>query len=293
MSEIKKIAVTTDTNSGLMPNSYDKEGLFVLPMPFIVEGEAMLESVTLSREIFYENLRADKNISTSQPSVTEVTDFWSDILKDYDQIVHIPTSSLLSNAYSTAESLAKDFDGKVFVVNNLRISEPLKQSAFDAVKLRKQGKTAEEIKEYLESTAGDYEVFASLDSMKHLKKGGRISPAVATIGSILKLRPVLKLADGKLEKFAIPRTMQKASELIKTAIATDLKEKYKEYVEKGEMRICLVYGENAKDTDALKAELEKLFPSVPVLDSAPMSLSIACHVGPNVIALGLIRVVND
>ncbi len=293
MSETKKIAVTTDTNSGLMPRQYDDKGLFVLPMPFVIEGESMLESVTLSRENFYVSLKADKNISTSQPSVTEVTDFWSEILKEYDQIVHIPTSSLLSNACSTAQTLAKDFEDKVFVVDNLRISEPLKQSAFDAVKLRDSGKTAEEIKAYLESTAGDYELFVSLDSMKYLKKGGRISPAVATIGSMLKLRPVLKLANGKLEKFAIPRTMQKASELIKTAIATDLKEKYKEYVEKGEMRICLVYGEDAKDTDALKTELEKLFPSVPVLDNAPMSLSIACHVGPNVIALGLIRVVND
>lgn len=293
MSELKKIAVTTDTNSGLMPCQYDDKGLFVLPMPFVIEGEAMLESVTLSREDFYVNLKADKSISTSQPSVTEVTDFWSDILKEYDQIVHIPTSSLLSNACSTAQALAKDFDGKVFVVDNLRISEPLKQSAFDAVKLRDNGKTAEEIKAYLESTAGDYELFVSLDSMKYLKKGGRVSPTVATIGSMLKLRPVLKLANGKLEKFAIPRTMQKASELIKTAIATDLKEKYKEYAEKGEMRIGLVYGEDAKDTETLKEELEKLFPSVPVLDSAPMSLSIACHVGPNVIALGLIRIVND
>ena len=293
MSETKKIAVTTDTNSGLMPRQYDDQGLFVLPMPFVIEGESMLESVTLSRENFYVSLKADKNISTSQPSVTEVTDFWSEILKEYDQIVHIPTSSLLSNACSTAQTLAKDFEDKVFVVDNLRISEPLKQSAFDAVKLRDSGKTAEEIKAYLESTAGDYELFVSLDSMKYLKKGGRVSPTVATIGSMLKLRPVLKLANGKLEKFAIPRTMQKASELIKTAIATDLKEKYKEYVEKGEMRIGLIYGEDAKDTDALKTELEQLFPSVPVLDSAPMSLSIACHVGPNVIALGLIRVVND
>lgn len=292
MSEIKKIAVTTDTNSGLLPLKYDNQGLFVLPMPFIIDGEVMLESVTLSRENFYENLRADKNISTSQPSVTEVTEFWDKLLKEYDQIVHIPTSSLLSNACSTAQSLAKDYENKVFVVDNLRIAEPLAQSAFDAVRLRDSGKSAQEIKEYLEKTASDYELFVSLDSMKHLKKGGRISPAVATIGSMLKLRPVLKLASGKLEKFAIPRTMQKASELIKTAIAEDLKGKYKEYADKGEMRICLVYGEDKTATDELKVELEKLFPSVPVLDSAPMSLSIACHVGPNVLAFGLIRVVN-
>lgn len=293
MSEIKKIAVTTDTNSGMMPHDNEAQGIFVLPMPFIVEGEAMLESVTLSREEFYENLRSDKSISTSQPSVTEVTEFWSEILKEYDEIVHIPTSSLLSNSYSTALALSKDFEGKVHVVDNRRISEPLKQSAFDAAKLRDQGKTAEEIKAYLEETGGDYGVYVSLDSMRYLKKGGRVSPAVAAIGSMLKLRPVLKLANGKLEKFATPRTMQKAADIIKTAIATDLKEKYKEYADKGEMRICLIYGENAKDTDALKAEIEKLFPSVPVLDCAPMSLSVACHVGPNVVAMGVVRVVND
>lgn len=285
-----KIAITTDTNSGMVPHEAEEQGIFVLPMPFIIDGVCQLESVELSRDAFYEKLISNANVSTSQPSVGDVTEFWTNILKEYDQIVHIPTSSVLSNSFSTALALAKDFEGKVFVVDNKRISVALKASVFDAAKLRDKGNSAEEIVRILEERRAEYSIYISLESMKYLKKGGRVSPAAAAIGSILKIRPVLALLGEQLDKFALPRTAQKAKETIKQAIIKDLNEKYGEYVKNGEMRLCIVHAENEQEAVALQAEIEKLCPDVPFLWCDPMSLSIACHTGPGTIALACMRV---
>jgi len=287
---MKKIAITTDTNSGMLPKQTDAEGIFVLPMPFIIDGVCLLEGIELSRDDFFEKLIAGSDVSTSQPSVGDVAEFWTNILKEYDEIVHIPTSSLLSNAFATAFTLSKDFDGKVHLVDNKRIAAPLKSSVYDAAKLREQGKSAEEIVKILEEQATDYAIYLSVDSMKYLKKGGRISPAAATIGSILKIRPVLALFGEKLDKFAISRTPQKAKETIKAAIAKDFSEKYKEYIDNGEMRLCVIYAENEIETENFKAELEKAFPNVPIMWNDPMSLSIACHTGPGTIAVAYMRI---
>ncbi len=287
-----KIAITTDTNSGMMPGESEAQSIFVLPMPFIIDNEVLLESVDLSREDFYEKLKAKANITTSQPSVGEVSEFWRNILKDYDQIVHIPTSSNLSNSYSTAVSLAKDeeFDGKVFVVNNLRMSVCLKSSAYDAAKLRDKGMSAEEIRSELEAHAKEYSLFISLETMEYLKRGGRITPAAAAIGSLLKLRPVLRLVGGKLDKFAVPRTLQKAKDAVIAAVKEDLAGEYKEAVEKGEVRLVVAYNENREAALAWEEELKKLFPNIPFLSCDEMSLSIACHTGPGSLAFGIIRV---
>ena len=290
MEQLKKIAVTTDTNSGLMPHELDEQGIFVLPMPFVVDNECFLESVDLSRADFYEKLKGDSKITTSQPSVGDVSEFWTNILKEYDKIIHIPTSSYLSAACATAQTLAQDFNGKVYVVDNHRISAPLKWSALDAAKLRDQGKTAEAIVNILTEQSADYSVYLSLDSMEYLKKGGRVSSAVAAIGSILKLRPVLQIKGAGIEKFALPRTIAKANLLMKEALLDDLANKFKDYAEKDEMRLIVVYGENEKDAVALQREVEKYFPNVPFLAPNPMSLSVACHTGPNTIAICLIRV---
>ena len=288
--ETKKIAVTTDTNSGMMPHEYENQGVFVLPMPFVINGVSMLESIELSRKEFYKQLKSDANISTSQPSTSEVSEFWAKILKEYDEIVHIPTSSYLSSSCATAQMLAKEFGGKVHVVDNHRISVVLKQSVFDAVSLRDQGKGAEEIVKILEESRSDYTLYCAVESMKYLKKGGRVSPAAATIGSILKLRPVLSLKDGKLERFALPRTTPKAYETLKTAIVKDLKERFKEYAERGEMRICAIFGEDQSEVELLCKELQKLCPNIPFLFNDAMSLSIACHTGPSTVALACMRV---
>ena len=290
---MKKIAITTDTNSGMLPHENEDQGIFVLPMPFIIDGVSQLESVDLSREEFYKKLKSNSNVSTSQPSVGDLTEFWQKILKEYDEIVHIPTSATLSASFETAKAQAKDFGGKVHLVDNRRISVALKSSVFDAAKLRDQGSSATEIVEYLEKTKSDFSVYFSLESMQYLKKGGRISPAAAAIGSILKLRPVLHIAEGgKLEKLALPRTVAKAKDTMKNALSADIKGKFKEYADKDELRLCVVHAENEEEAELMKAELQKLFPNIPFLWCDPMSLSIACHVGPGTLAIACVRIVK-
>lgn len=293
MSEIKKIAITTDTNSGMFPHEHDDIGLFVLPMPFIIDGADYLESVTLSRADFYEKLTSNADIKTSQPSPADVESFWRDILKEYDEIVHIPTSSLLSNSFSTAKSLAEgeEFAGKVFMVDNKRISIALKSSAFDAVALRDQGMSAAEIAQTIEAMSADYSIYFSPDTMKYLQKGGRVSKFTATIGSILKVCPILTLQGGPIEKYQVlnPRLAPNA---IKKAIKNDLNGKFKEYYEKGEMRLAVIFGKSPEDSQAFLEDIKASFPDLEVVYFDPISLSVACHTGPKVSAAACIRVVK-
>lgn len=287
---MKKIAITTDTNSGMIPHEYDAQGIFVLPMPFIIDDVCLLESVELSRDDFYQKLMSGSAVSTSQPSIGDVTDFWTEILKEYDEIIHIPTSSLLSNSFATAKVQAEAFDGKIHMVDNKRISLPLKSSVFDAARLRDKGMSAEEIVEILTAQAADYCVYFSLETMEYLKKGGRISPAVAAIGSILKLRPVLRLQGEGLEKFATPRSLLKAKAMMVDAIKEVLSTTFKEYVDKGEMRLGIIHAENESEAKIFEEEIKKAFPNIPILSCDTMSLSIACHTGPGTLAICCIRV---
>lgn len=292
MDTKKKIAITTDTNSGMLPGEGESEGIFVLPMPFIIDNDCLLESVDLSREVFYEKLISKAKISTSQPSLGDLSEFWTKILKDYDEIVHIPTASTLSASYASAKSLAEDFNGKVHVVDNHRISIVLKSSVYDAKNLRDNGDTAQEICNKLEETQYDHATYFSLESMEYLKRGGRVSAAAAAIGSILRLRPVLCIHQGKLVKYALPKSLTKAKMTMLDAIKKDLSEKFKEYADKGEMRICLVYGDNKEEVASFEQEVRKEFPNVPILYNDPMSLSIACHTGPKTFALACTRVLK-
>lgn len=289
MEQIKKIAITTDTNSGMLPNQTDKEGIFVLPMPFVIDENCLLEGVHLSRDDFYEKLVSKAKISTSQPSLGDLGEFWTNILKEYDEIVHIPTASTLSASCAAAKALAEDFGGKVFVVDNFRISISLKSSVYDAKKLRDEGKSAQEIRETLEDMKFDYSTYFSLESMEYLKRGGRISAAAAAIGSILRLRPVLSIEKGKLVKYALPKSLTKAKMLMIEAVRKDLAGRFKEYAEKGEMQLALVYGDNKEDVASFEREVRTAFPNIPVLYNDPMSLSVACHTGPKTLALALLR----
>ena len=288
-----KIAIVTDTNSGMFPHEADNIGLFVLPMPFVIDGEPKLDGIDLTRDEFYAHLKGKSSITTSQPSVGEVSDFWKNILKDYDKIVHIPTSSCLSASCATAQNLAKEeeFAGKVFVVDNGRISISLKRSAYDAVALRDKGWDAQAIADEITARKDEHSIYFSLESMEYLKRGGRISPAVAAIGSMLKLRPVLRVFQGKLEKFTMPRTIPKAKEAMKMAVQKDLTEKFKD-VPHDELCIYLAHGENTQETDSWKAEIEKQFPTIPFASDDPMSLSVSCHTGPGTFAIGICRIVK-
>jgi DegV family protein with EDD domain len=290
--DMKKIAITTDTNSGMIPHEQDDKGIFVLPMPFVVDGESLLDRVDLSLDDFYAKLIGGSKVSPSQPSAADVSEFWTEILKEYDEIVHIPTSSFLSAACSTAQALSAEFGGKVRVVDNHAISIALHTSVINAATLRDKGLSTEDIATTLESMTNDYSVYFSLHGMEYLKRGGRISAAAAAIGSILKLRPVLHLNDGKLEKFATPRTPVKAKEIMKAALADDLNNRFKEYYEKGEIGLIFAHAHNPEEVEEFKAEITKLYPQLPVLACDEISLSVACHTGPGTLGVGCMRLIK-
>ena len=288
-----KTAIVTDSNSGITQAEGKEAGIFVLPMPFLIDGNPYLEDIDLTQSEFYKHLeKKDTSVSTSQPSIGDLSDFWNDILKTYDEILHIPMSSGLSQSCATATALAKDFGGKVHVVNNQRISITQKESVFDAKKLLERGKNAAEIKDYLEATKLDSSIYIAVDTMKYLKKGGRVTPAAAAIGSILKIKPVLQIQGDKLDKFALARSLSKAKEIMKEAIRKDLNVRFKSLFEEGEMTISVAHTNNYGEADIFVEELKEMFPDIPFRFSDPLSLSVACHIGPGALAVGCTRIVK-
>lgn len=289
---ILKTAIITDSNSGISQKEGKELGIFVLPMPFIIDDVPYFEDINLTQDEFYQHLKnPDANVSTSQPSVGDVLDLWNEVLQSYDEIVHIPMSSGISQTCATATALAKDFGGKVHVVNNQRISVTQRESVFDAIKLLERGKNAEEIKGYLETTKFDSSIYISLDTMKYLKKGGRVTPAAAAIGSILKIKPVLQIQGEKLDKFALARSLSKAKETMKAAIAKDLKTRFKAFADNGEMTVSVAHTANFEEAEIFVQELKETFPDVPFRYCDPLSLSVACHIGPGALAVACTRIV--
>ena len=287
---MKKIAIVTDSNSGIGKNA--PEGVFVVPMPFLINDEDYFENINLSQEEFYKLLSEDANVSTSQPSIGNLSDFWTDVLKDYDEIVHIPMSSGLSNSCATATSLANDFDGRVYVADNRRVSISLKESVYDAVKLREAGKTAAEIKEYLVNTSADSSIYIAVDTMKFLKKGGRVTPAAAMIGSILKIKPILQIHGEKLDKYMLARGSIKAREILKEALKKDLEGKFAEYTMKGEMCVSVAYTDNPAEAEKFMAEFQEMMPEIPVHFNDPLPLSVTCHIGPGALGVACTRFIK-
>ena len=290
MKTIKKIAITTDSNSGILPEEYKDKGVFVLPMPFLIDGEPYFENVNLTQYGFYQLLENNANVSTSQPSVGELTDFWTNVLKEYDEIVHIPMSSGLSKSCENASRLAEDFEGRVFVVDNRRISVTLKQSVVDATVLRDGGMSASEIKEYLERHAADSSIYIAVDTMKYLKKGGRVTPAAAAIATVLKIKPVLSIRGEKLDKYALTRTPQKAKDAMKLAMKKDMETTFASFVDNGEMVLYVAHTNCPDEAEKFAAEVRAFFPNIPVTFCDPLSLSVSCHIGPGALAIACARV---
>ena len=213
-----KIAIVTDSNSGITQRQAEQEGIFVVPMPFMINGQTYYEDIDLTQEQFYEKLAEGADISTSQPTPESVTGLWDRLLEEYDQIVHIPMSSGLSGSCQTAMMLAQDYEGKVFVVNNHRISVTQRQSALDAKRLAEEGKTGEEIAALLYETRYDSSIYITVDTLKYLKKGGRVTPAAAALGTLLRIKPVLTIQGEKLDAFAKARTMKQAKTIMLSAL---------------------------------------------------------------------------
>lgn len=281
---MSNIAIVTDSNSGITQAQAKELGVCVLPMPFMVDGETFFEDITLSRETFFERLSAGADIITSQPSPEAVMNLWDELLKDHEAVVHIPMSSGLSGSCETAIMLARDYEGKVEVVNNQRISVTQRQSVLDAISLAGQGKSAAQIREILEEDKLNSSIYITLDTLHYLKKGGRITPAAAALGTILRLKPVLQIQGEKLDAFAKARTMNQAKSVMLTAIKNDIQNRFGGLQKEPGVWLQIAHTENLDAAIQLKQELQEIFPGYEIyLDH--LSLSVACHIGPGSLAV--------
>ena len=288
-----KIAVVTDSNSGITQAQAKEMGITVLPMPFMIDGETYYEDITLTQEQFYQRLKDNSDISTSQPTPDSIMKLWDELLKEYDQIVHIPMSAGLSGSCATAMMLAgeDEYEGKVFVVDNHRISVTQYQSVKDAMMLADMGMDGAQIKKRLEETAADSVIFVTVDTLKYLKKGGRITPAAAALGTLLRIKPVLIILGEKLDSFAKARTMKQAKTLMMNAIQKELDERLHDSGCK-DCHLAIAHTDNEEAALEFQKEVKERFPDADVY-MAPLSLSIACHIGPGSLALTATRKMEE
>lgn len=282
---MSKIAVVTDSNSGITQKAAKELGVYVIPMPFIINEETFFEDIDFTQEEFYQRLKDGADITTSQPSPEAVMNLWDELLKEYDEIVHIPMSSGLSGSCQSALMLAEEYDGKVQVVNNQRISVTQRQSALDALVLIEKGMSAAEIKDFLEKDKFNSSIYIMLDTLYYLKKGGRITPAAAAIGTLLKLKPVLQIQGEKLDAFAKARTSTQGKSIMLNAIKNDIENRFGGMTRKDAVRLMIAYSNTDIEAAlALKEELQALYPEAEI-HMDPLSLSVACHIGPGAIAV--------
>jgi DegV family protein with EDD domain len=292
MLNMAKIAVVTDSNSGITQNQAADLGIHVLPMPFMINGKTFFEDIDLTQEQFYEMLSTGAEISTSQPSPESVMKLWDELLKEYDEIVHIPMSSGLSGSCQSAIMLAQDYDGKVQVVNNQRISVTQRQSALDAMQLVSKGMSAIEIKDFLENDKFNSSIYIMLDTLYYLKKGGRITPAAAAIGTLLKLKPVLQIQGEKLDAFAKARTSSQGKSMMINAIKSDITNRFGGFTEEPGNRLQIAYSYDREAAMAWRDEVAEAFPGYEI-HVDPLSLSVACHIGPGALALACCKKIPE
>lgn len=277
---MEKIAIVTDSNSGITQEKAKKLGIRVLPMPFYIDGELFYEDITLTQEEFYQRLAEDADISTSQPSPAEVTGLWDEVLQDNDKIIYIPMSSGLSSSCETAMGLARDYEGKVYVVDNQRISITQQQSVWDAIEMRDKGMSAEEIVDVLMREKLEASIYITVDTLKYLKKGGRVTPAAAAIGTVLNLKPVLTIQGEKLDAFAKVRGIKAAKKTMLDAMERDIKERFAGK----EVHLEGAYTCSDETAQEWKQEIAERLPGYDIVMDR-LSLSVSCHIGPGAIAI--------
>lgn len=280
---MSKVAVMTDSNSGITQAEAKELGVVVLPMPFYIDEQMYYEDIDLTQEQFYERLQSDCEIKTSMPLVGSVTDKWDEVLKEYDEIVYIPMSSGLSSSCETAIMLSDDYDGKVQVVDNQRISVTMRQSVMDAKALVEQGRSAAEVKEILEREKMESSIYIMLDTLYYLKKGGRITPAAAALGTLLKLKPVLQIQGDKLDAFAKARTAKQGKSIMIETMKKDFAERFGS-ADGENMHLEMAYSHDLASAEEFKKEVQEAFPNNEIVMN-PLSLSVACHIGPGAIAI--------
>ena len=289
---MSRIAIVTDSNSGITQKEGKELGISVIPMPFYINDELYFEDITLTQEEFYQKLDEDADIKTSQPAPGDVLDLWEKLLEDHDEIVHIAMSSGLSSSCATAAMLADDYDGKVQVVDNQRISVTQRQSVADATKLAEEGKSAKEIKDILEADKLDSGIFIMVDTLKYLKKGGRVTSAGAAIGTVLGIKPVLQIHGEKLDAFAKTRGVKQAKKKMIAAVRKELEERFPD----GDFaKHAYLQSAYTKDKEAALKWKEELMAEFPEMEfqQDPLSLSVACHIGAGALAVAWTHKIED
>ncbi|HAN50710.1 MAG TPA: DegV family protein [Lachnospiraceae bacterium] len=279
-----KVAILTDSNSGITLAEAKDLGIYVMPMPFYIDEKLYYEEIDLSQDQFYEKLREPNcKITTSMPIVGDLIDKWEELLESYDEVVYIPMSSGLSSSCATAIALSDDYDGRVQVVNNQRVSVTQRLSVMEAIKLSQMGKSAEEIKNFLDETKFDSSIYITVGTLDYLKKGGRLTPAVAAIGTLLRIKPVLQIQGEKLDSFAKARTMKQAKQIMMDQIAKDMKERYNDPTGENTI-ISIAHTQESEAAEEFRQELLERFPGHDIIIN-PLSLSISCHIGPGSLAV--------
>lgn len=285
-----KVAVITDSNSGITQAEGERLGVKVIPMPFRINDKDYFEDINLTQEEFYELMYEGAEISTSMPEPGVVTDLWDETLKEYDEIVYIPMSSGLSSSCATAIMLANDYGGKVQVVDNQRISVTQRRSVLDAKMLASRGKSAAEIRYLLLAEKFESSIYIMVDTLTYLKRGGRITPAAAALGTMLKLKPVLQIQGERLDAFAKARNVKKAKEIMIEAMQRDFKERFKD--PHGEnIHLDIAYTKDIEMAEEWKQEVLKAFGDREIV-MHPLSLSVSCHIGPGSLALACSHKIN-
>lgn len=283
------VAIMTDSNSGMTQEEGERYGVEVLPMSFIINGKIYYEGMDISHEDFLKKLGEDAQVSTSQPAPGEVTERWEKLLKRHDEVVYIPMSGALSKSCETAQMLAEDYGGRVQVVDSRRVSVPQKMMVMDGIALVKEGRSAAEIKKLLDDSARDCAIYIAVDTLKYLKRGGRITGAAAAVGTMLNIKPILLMKGEKLDAYEKARGMKTAKRIMLQAVRMELEGAFKEYVERDE--ICLQMAHTCVDSE-LAAEWEgkirEEFPDL-TLEAAPLPLCTACHIGPEGLGIGITR----
>lgn len=289
MSKNLKIAVATDSNSGITQKEAKELGIYLIPMPFLIDNEEYFEDINLSQEEFYKKIMSGSDVSTSQPSINSVAELWQELLKTYSEIVYIPMSSGLSASQETAKHIASQFNNKVFVVDNHRISVTQKSSVLDALKMIEEGKTGSEIKEWLENTAYESSIYIMLTTLKYLKKGGRITPAAAALGSLLKIKPILTIQGDKLDKYAQVISYQQGKKKMIDQIVREIETRFKQPLIDGKLKVFVAYTYVLDKAHEFEEEINEALKkyNLKVDCVAPLSLSISCHIGDGAIAVAV------
>lgn len=281
---MSRIAIVTDSNSGITQQEAKDMGVFVVPMPFLIEEKEYFEDITLSQSAFYQRLAENTAVATSQPSVDGLMKIWDDILKEYEELIYIPMSSGLSGSCGTAMMLAQDYDGRVKVVDNQRISVTQRNAVEDALAMVRAGKSSSEIYEALMATKLDASIYIMVDTLKYLRKGGRLTPAVAALGTILRIKPVLQIQGEKLDTFAKARTAKQGMHIMLEAFQKDVQERF--YGDLDQLHFNIAHTQNEQGAQEMKQEIEKLYPGKDILIN-PLSLSVSCHIGPGSLAVAI------